>query len=82
MTWQLIDPVEFRVLFLDTEPKFALAKRSKAYNYGQKCNNKSSVTSFFPPHIFSGIYLNIQLIKTRAIVISVAPGTLSVYEAV
>ena len=31
----------------------------------KKCNSKSTVTTFFPPHIFSGIYLNIQLMKTR-----------------
>ena len=60
LNWQLIDSVEFSILFLDTTPKFALAKRGKTYNYGQKCNNKSTVTTFFPPHMFSGIYLNIH----------------------
>lgn len=65
LNWQVIGSVEFSILFLDTEPKFALAKRGKTCNYGKKCNNKSTVTTFFPPHIFSGIYLNIQLMKTR-----------------
>lgn len=65
LNWQLINSEEFKVPVLDTEPKFSLAKRVKAYNYGQKCNNKSTVTTCFPPHISSGIYLNIQLTKTR-----------------
>lgn len=63
MNWQLIDSVEFSILFLDTTPKFALAKRGKTYNYGQKRNNKSTVTTDIfsvTTHIFSGIYLNIH----------------------
>lgn len=84
LNWQLIDSVEFKVFFLDTELKFALAKRGKVYNYGQKRNNKSTVTTFFPPHTFTGIYLNIQLLKTRrdCNFSGNSPATLWVYEAI